>query len=170
MKEVVHNKNNIEETIINRIVRRAKIIIENDKQEILLAHAFNNYQLPGGHLEDEETFEEGLKREVLEETGIEINTAPTLVMSIIYMTKDIPIEGINSKYIGNYYSIKTNEIPNLSSLDLTSEEEMGNFKLQYINKKDILNILNVNLNICTHKETVLDTIEVIKEYLKNESN
>lgn len=171
MKEVIYNKSNIKEENINRIIRRSKVLIENDNNEILLANSFNNYQFPGGHVEENESYAEGLIREVFEETGINIDfKLPVPFISIIYFTKDYPIEGVNSKYIANYYSIKMNLQPKKELMQLTSEERMGNFKLEYINKKDILNVLENSLQNCTHKNTVLDTIEVIKEYLKDESN
>lgn len=170
MKEVITNKNNIKDSEINRVVRRAKAIIENNN-EILLAYSYNNYQLPGGHLENNEDFIDGLNREVLEETGIDIsNTIPSLVLSIINYRKDYPIENINTKYIANYYSVKTNNKPNLSLIELTSEEEMGNFKLVYMNKNIILEELEKSLTTCSYKEVVYDTISAIKEYLNNESN
>lgn len=164
MKEVIYNENNIKDNEINRIVRRAKALIENDKGEILLANSFNNYQLPGGHIEDGESFAEGLIRETFEETGIEIkNGIPIPFITIYYMNKDYPIKGINTKCIGNYYNIKTNELAHTN--ELTSEEKMGNFKLEYINKNIIIKKLEDSLSTCTSKNTVLDTILVIKEYL-----
>ena len=170
MKEVIINKDNLKEEDINRLVKRAKILIENSNNEILLASSYHNYQFPGGHLEDNETFEEGLYREVLEETGIDIkDTSPSLIMTIEYLVKDYPIEDINTKYIANYYSIKSDAKPKLSLLSLTREEEMGNFKLEYINKKEIVQVLEESLNTCTHKKVVLDTLNVVKEYLKNEN-
>ena len=171
MKEVIYNENNIKEEKINRTIRRAKALIENDNNEFLLANSFKNYQLPGGHVEDGETYADGLIRELYEETGIElVDKLPIPFISIIYITKDYPTMGINTKYIGNYYYIKTNNSPNFNRLELTNEEKMGNFKLEYINKNVVLNILQQSLQTCTHKNTVLDTITVIKEYLENESN
>lgn len=59
----------------------AKALIINDKNEVLLAresssHPTNTqaglYQVIGGRIEPEETFIEGLKREVMEETGLQV--------------------------------------------------------------------------------------------------
>ena len=50
MKTIIYNDNNINEKEINRISRRAKAIIKNNKNEILLACVNNNYHLPGVHL------------------------------------------------------------------------------------------------------------------------
>ncbi len=50
------------------------IIIQNAKGEILVGKRKGShspfYSIPGGHLEMGETFEEGIKKEVLEETGL----------------------------------------------------------------------------------------------------
>ena len=70
MKKLVINKNNLELKDINEFVYRPRAIIINSNNEILLGVCNNTYQFPGGFLEDNETLIEGLKREILEETGI----------------------------------------------------------------------------------------------------
>ena len=42
----------------------------NSKDEILMGYCHNTYQFPGGHLDENETLEECLIREVKEEMGI----------------------------------------------------------------------------------------------------
>lgn len=171
MKEVIYNRAKINKVDINRVIRRSKALIENDNNEFLLANSYNTYYFPGGHVEDDETYENGLIREIKEETGIELlEKIENPIVKITYITKDYPVEGINTEYIANYYYIKTNEQPKDMLIDLTSEEAMGNFKLEFINKKDILKILEENLNVCSNKDAVYDTIEVIREYFRNESN
>lgn len=64
MKKLVINKNNLELKDINEFVYRPRAIIINSK-----GFCNNTYQFPGGFLEDNETLIEGLKREILEETG-----------------------------------------------------------------------------------------------------
>ncbi len=57
-----------------------KAFILNPKKELLLIkrkeseiHAANEWEIPGGRLEEKESIEEGLKREVKEEAGIDVN-------------------------------------------------------------------------------------------------
>ena len=72
MKIVVHNDDNLKENDINERIYRARGVIINSRDEILLGYCKGTYQFPGGYLEEGETIEECLKREVQEETGLVI--------------------------------------------------------------------------------------------------
>ena len=72
MKETIYNYDYLKDEDITEVVIRTKVLIINNKN-IILGNENDIYQFPGGHLEKNETFEECLKREVLEETGIEID-------------------------------------------------------------------------------------------------
>ncbi len=52
--------------------KAVKAVISNDKEEILLLQrsSHNNWDLPGGLLEDGEDEKDALKREILEELGV----------------------------------------------------------------------------------------------------
>ncbi len=169
MKEIIHNESNLKESEINNFVYRAKALIENSNGEILLGYGNSNYQFPGGHLEDNESLDECLVREVKEETGITIPLKKrTPFISITYYNKDYPKVGLNSKFVANYYSIKTDDLPDLSKINLTENEKEGMFTLKYINKKNIINELEESLKICTRENVVKDTIKVVEEYLRSD--
>ena len=167
MKELVYNHNNLKESDINRFSRRAKAIIKNSKNQILLACVNGNYHLPGGHLEGNESYEECLERELKEEVGVNLNLKlDNPILTIIYYNKNYPEVGINSKSIAKYFEIKEEIVPNYYNIHLTDEEKKGNFKLEYFDEALILDHLNESLKTCTRVGVVKDTIEVIKEYLK----
>ena len=89
MKSIIYNEDNLRDSDINRISRRAKAIIKNSNNEILLACVNDNYHLPGGHLEREESFDECLVRELKEELGVDITFEKrTPIITITYYNRD----------------------------------------------------------------------------------
>ena len=72
MKKIVYNEDDLERKDINKIVRRAKVLIVNSKDELLLAYSHKNYFLVGGHAEENESYDDCIVREVREEIGIEL--------------------------------------------------------------------------------------------------
>ena len=168
MKTIIYNDDNLIEKDINRVSRRAKAIIKNKKNEILLACSNENYHLPGGHLEDGETFEECLVREIKEEVGVDIPVVKKdPILTIIYYNRDYPEKGTNSKTEAKYYEVNYDVTPNKTNVKLTEDEIHGNFRLEYIDEKNILSVLKKSLKTCTSKGVVKDTIEALKEYLYN---
>jgi len=167
MKVIFNNYDNLKEENINRVVRRAKALIINSNNEILFAHSNNNYFFVGGRVEENETFDEGIIREIKEEAGIDIALEKREpFFNITYMNKDYPSDGVNTKSVANYYLIKCDTKPDLSKVSLTDEERVSNFKLVYIKKDKVIEELNKSLENCSNKNVVNDTIDVVKEYLK----
>lgn len=166
MKSIIYNSDNLHDDDVSRIVRRAKAIIVNDKHEILLACVNKNHHLPGGHLEENETFQECLIRELKEELGVDVKfEEKDPILSIIYYNKNYPTKGVNTKTLARYFEINENITPNYDKLSLTKDEKNGGFNLKYISEDKILDFLNESLKTCTKDAVVLDTIEAIKEYL-----
>lgn len=171
MKKVFYNEDNLKKEDINNSVKRAKMLIINSNNEVLLGYGHNTYQIIGGHLEDNESYDECIVREVEEETGIKLpleKREPFL--QIIYYCKDYPKEKLNSEYIINYYSIITDLKPNIDKIDLTENEKEGLFEFRYIPLNKVLEELNNNLEICKNKNTVKDTLEALKIYLEKNNN
>nr|GEX68860.1 NUDIX hydrolase 1 [Tanacetum cinerariifolium] len=64
-----------EVAITDFIVKDNKILLGHRRSALV---AGNSYNLPGGHLEHGESFEEGITREVKEETGLDITNIEVL--------------------------------------------------------------------------------------------
>lgn len=169
-KEIIINNDNLSIKDITNVVRRAKILFVNN-EELTLCYSNYNYFLIGGHNDKDESDIDCLKREILEETGVEINLDNLLpFMTIKYLNKDYPVTGKNTFTMANYYVIDYKLIPNYSNMNLTTEEKEHNFKIVNINKNLIIDTLENSLEIATRKNVTLDTIKVIKEYLNKQSN
>jgi len=94
--------------IVLRNAVRAIILKENN---ILMVHLekTNEYKFPGGGVEKNETVEEALKREVLEETGCNVNKTNEKIGIITEYA--IAMENKNNifKMISEYYSVSIDD-------------------------------------------------------------
>ena len=81
MKQLMFDyKENIEYQKVKDKVRA--VILNNDGRALLVKYA-GLYMLPGGKIDENETEKEALRREILEETGIDILTTKKLQMVIL---------------------------------------------------------------------------------------
>jgi len=145
MKQLITNKYNLTDSDMTEVVKRVKVLLVNSNNDVLLGYSHNNYQFPGGHVEENETLVQAVNREVLEETGIELNITniEPFACAIGYY-KDWPEEGKNRKIEIYYYEVKTDEKPNLENTEYTENEKDGNFELRYIPLLDVENVLKTN--------------------------
>ena len=172
MKEIIYNYDYLKEEDITEVVVRTKALIING-ENIILGNENNIYQFPGGHLEDSETFEECLKREVKEETGIEIddNVIRRPFMKVSYMNKDWPLKDKNRKSEIYYYLIVTTKEPNLNNVNYTEHEKKGNFKLESIPLNKAIEVIENNISKNEKNKVIApDMIMAIKEYLYQLNN
>ena len=166
MKEIIYNYDLLKEEDITEVVVRTKALIINNKN-ILLGKANSIYQFPGGHLEENESFEECLKREVMEETGIDINydEIKRPFMKVTYKNKDWPEKGKNRKAEIYYYLIETDKNPDLTKVHYTENEKKGDFKVESIPLSKVINVLKKNMpNNEKNKVITPDMIMAIEEY------
>lgn len=167
MKEIIYNYNYLNDEDITEVVVRTKALIVNNKN-IILGNEDNIFQFPGGHLEENETFTECLKREVLEETGIEIddNEIKKPFMKVTYLNKDWPTIGQNRKSEIYYYLIETNKNPNISKVKYTEHEKQGNFKILSIPLSESISVIENNISKNEKNKVIApDMIMAIREYL-----
>lgn len=142
MKKVIYNNDNLKEKDIDETVVRTKAIIINSKNEILLGRVNSTYQFPGGHLEEGESLEECLLREIKEETGININN---FTLKPFFLIKYYSANYLNSKKNREnniyYYLVKTDELYDLNKTSYTEYEQLGNYQLSSIPIENIEQIL-----------------------------
>lgn len=169
MKEIISNNDNLKESDITEIVKRVKVLIVNSNNEILLGYSHNDYQFPGGHVEEGETLLQTVKREVEEETGIilDISSIEPFAKALGYY-KNWPEEGKNRKIEIYYYEIKTDEKPNLGNTSYTEHEKDGNFELRYISLDDVEKELKKNAEKFKDKRGIArEMLELFELYKSN---
>lgn len=127
----------------------------------------NHYEFPGGHLEFDENLIEGLKREILEETGIEMEEeTATPFYSIKYYCKNYHGTGKNILVEIYYFLVYTDLVYDVSKIKLDENETYENYECRYINIEKLKNILFENKQTTRETNSSLDdTILVYEEFL-----
>lgn len=171
MKEIIINNDNLREEDMTELVQRVKIMLINSKDEILLGYSHNNYQFPGGHVEEGEDLINTVNREIQEETGMELHLtesdAKPFAKNIGYY-KDWPEVGKNRKIEIYYYEVKCDEKPNLDNTNYTDNEKDGGFKLEYIPLDNIEKVLEDNANTYGDKHGIAKEMLELLKYYKEE--
>ena len=146
MKEIVINDKNLTENEMESEVIRVKGLILNSNGKILIAHNNNTYQLPGGHVDDNESTDECIIREIKEETGIDLEVTEGPFMSITTYNHDY--FGTGKKVLSKiyYYRFFTDEEPNFEETTYDDLELSTDFNLFYVNFEDFDNFLQENMD------------------------
>ena len=169
MKQIITNNYNLTDSDMTEVVRRVKLLLVNSNNEVLLGYSHHEYQFPGGHVEEDENLVDAINREVLEETGIELNIThiEPFACAMGYY-KDWPAEGKNRKIEIYYYEIKTDEKPDLNKTSYTENEKNGNFELRYIPLSKVEEVLKTNtLEFGDNRGIAKEMIDLFKVYKEN---
>ena len=169
MKEVLYNYDNLTTADIDEVVVRTKGLLVNDKDEITLGYCHETYQFPGGHLEDGETLEECLLREIEEETGIKLTDASFKPFEkITHYSKNYRGTSKNRQNEIYYYVVKTNEVFDMNKSTLTEDEKDGKYCPKTIPLKDVEQVLIDSIKEDKSNEVIVEEmLDAIKEYKKN---
>lgn len=168
MKEILYNYDNLTLEEIDEVVVRTKGLIINSKGEITLGYSHKTYQFPGGHLEEGETLNECLLREIKEETGIEIKNAEIKPFEkIAYYNKNYHNSGKNRKNEIYYFIIKTDDKFDMENSQLDEWEQEGNFTVKTISLHNVEQVLIDSIpDNPINKVIVEEMLDIFKEYNK----
>lgn len=149
MKEITFNNNNLTDTEIDKVVKKVRAVIINDRiGKILIVNYAGLYMLPGGKIDNNETEMSALKREILEESGIEITELelePYLVINSYdknYHTREYGT--INRLTQTTFYVIHTDKEIDISKKKLTKSEIEKNHTITYEYLEVIEYLIRIN--------------------------
>lgn len=168
--EKIYNYDNITIDEIDEKTTRARAILINSNNEVLMCYSngLQHYEFPGGHLEEGETLEDGLKREILEETGIIIDSADiNPFYAIKYYCKNYHDSGKNRLVEIYYYVVYCDSVYDDSKKQLDTNEIIQKYECKYINVNNLKNILIENKKTTKENNSALDDMILIwDEFLK----
>lgn len=171
--EITINEEKLQNKEINEFSIKARAILINENNQILIANYGNVILLPGGKVDKGESIFDAITRELNEELGQDYNSDELEFFTTInYYQKNYPKrDGTfqNRLVLTHYFIGKLKEIK-INLQKLTQKEQKDNFKLELISLEEledkILNNKNNNpRNIYFQKEllVVLDNYKNIKQ-------
>lgn len=156
---------------IDKKVTRVKILIFNDNDEILICNINGEYTYIGGHVEENETINGALYRELEEETGFVLKSRDIIPF---YKIQQWNTDHFNTgkKCLSEiyYYSIFIDEKYNINNLNLDEEEKNKRFFLEYMDIEKFRSLLEYKKNVLNsdlHKE-MLDVFNYYNENIYKE--
>lgn len=161
MKEIFYNDDNLLKEEINESVTRVKGIIINQSDEILMGYCDGTYQFTGGHLEEGESLIDGLKREIREETGINLEEEYEPFMLIRYYTKNYRNKGINRENKIYYYLIRSDMEPVVNNMSLDVFEKEHNYMLKRVKLSELEQVLDQTVNDNMINEILYKEIKLV---------
>lgn len=170
MKEIIYNNDNINLSDVTSKSVRIKVLLINSGR-LLIGNEDGCFMFIGGHNENNEKLIDTLKREVKEETGIELDSEVIndSFLKIIYLNKDYPNKGENRESDIYYYAVETNKLPDLKNVNYTESEINKHFELINIDLNNAIDIIKEN--IPNHKDNEIiskDMIIALEEYGRKE--
>jgi ADP-ribose pyrophosphatase YjhB (NUDIX family) len=143
MKEIIINDDNLKIDDIEKVKKKARAILIKDNK-ILTGVYSDVVMLPGGGVEKDESVDDGLLRELEEETGIKYNIEDfEKSFNVQCYQKDYPTRsGKNvNRLVSTYYYIGEYKGLDNDKLKLTDEEQSVDFKIDFFTKEELLDRL-----------------------------
>ena len=168
MKEIIINKGKLKPEEVTEVLDKARIVLRNDTGEFVLSHFERVYFLPGGKIELDETPAETIKRELKEETNIDIFLDDTEPFAVVknYLRDYESIDGtIVNRLVNTYYFTGFTSKDDIEYFNLTIPEKRDDLRAFYIDMEEARELLK-EYNKENPKATylALETLKILDEY------
>lgn len=174
MQEIIINKDRLKDADVTDVIDKARIILRNDENEIVLVRFNRVYFLPGGKVEADETPVDCIKREVMEETNINVlldDTEPLVKVKHYLRDYELSDGTIVNRVINTYYFTGFTSKDDIEYFNLTAEERHDNLRGFFITLEEAKELLH-EYDKENPKATYLakETIRVFSLYQEKEEN
>lgn len=113
-------------------------LVTNDEGKILLVHSpWRGWEYPGGLIEPGETFEEALRREIREESGVEVE-----ILSFVGICKNVEKNIVNIDFTCRYVSGELTTSEESTQVIWATPEEAMEMITFPLTKKRLTNMLS----------------------------
>ena len=168
MKEIILNKARLKDDELTDVIEKARIVLRNDNDELVFARFGRVYMLPGGKIELGETPVDTVKRELMEETTINILLDDTEPFVVTYnYLRDYELEDgtLVNRLVKTYYFTGFTSDDTIEYFNLTQNEKEDNLRGFFIELEDGIELLQ-DYNKENPKATylALETLKVLEEY------
>ncbi len=168
MKEIIINKAKLKDEEITEVLDKARIVLRNDDDQFVLSHFERVYFLPGGKIELGETPVDAVKRELKEETNINIllDDIEPFVLVKNYLRDYESNDGtIVNRLVNTYYFTGFTSKDDIEYFNLTVPEKRDDLRSFYIDMEEAVELLK-EYNKENPKATylALETLKVLEEY------
>lgn len=171
MEKIVLNQYQLTDNDVDHFANRVKALIVNDSNQIMMCRSNGSLSFIGGHVENNESLNECLQREVLEETGISIRDNQTEpILQLIKYDKNYFSTNQSAKSTITYFAVKTNKRPLLFRQRLDDKEKQGSFQIQFFDLDDIEKILISDAGFAQKPELYEEMLYVINHYKTHQKN
>ena len=167
MKEIILNKARLKDDELTDVIEKARIVLRNDNDELVFARFGRVYMLPGGKIELGETPVDTVKRELMEETTINILLDDTEPFAVVYnYLRDYELNdgSLVNRLVKTYYFSGYTSDDTIEYFNLTKNEKEDNLRGFFIDMEDGIELLN-DYNKENPKATylALETLKVLEE-------
>lgn len=152
--------------------RKVRAVIENEEGCFAISSEAGKYIFPGGKCDEGEEDIVAIQREIKEEMGIELSLdefEKVLELETLYDDAvDFRTGLIRPRHtITTYYYVKTNQSINPSNMNLTEGEIKENFKISFVNKDKLLEMLSIKNEEAMNWHLFYEENQVVVENIIN---
>lgn len=168
MKEIILNKAKLKDDEITDVLEKSRAVIRNNDNEIILTRFNRVYFLPGGKLEPGEKPVDTVKREVKEETNIDIlldDIEPFCVVKNYLRDYKLNDGSVVNRLVITYYFSGFTSNDDIEYYHNTEEEKEDKLRGFFIDLDEAFELVG-DYNKDNPKATYLakETLEVLNEY------